>query len=100
MSGECEKCGEHALECSCHLLLDPETIHGDYAESYQRWHHYFNKSSESIEECFKDTAFVPFEPIFDPGIQTPKWNALSESLKKMQKQMNNLELHLDTEKKE
>ena len=67
---ECDKCGEHALECEC-LLLDPETIEGDYAEAYQRWKHHFNKAGDKVQECFKETAYVPFEPVFDPGIQTP-----------------------------
>lgn len=42
------------------FLIDPETAYGDYAESYQRWHHYYNKESEKIQECFKDSVFRPF----------------------------------------
>lgn len=70
------------------LKLDPETIVGDYNEAYQRWEHHFNKARDKAQECFKETAFVPFEPLFDPGIQTPNWKALAKSLMKSQKEMN------------
>lgn len=65
--------------------LDPETIQGDYNEAYQRWNQHFDKNRESIEECFKETACVPFEPVFDPGIKAPNWKALTENLKECQK---------------
>lgn len=61
--------------------LDPETIHGDYAEAYQVWHHRFNKDGQKTEECFKDCAFVPFEPLFEP-CETPHWDRFASSLMK------------------
>jgi len=70
-------------------FLDPETIDGDYAEAYQRWSHHFNKGAEHVKECFKETAFVPFEPFFDSGIQRPNWKALAESMRKSQEEFNN-----------
>lgn len=69
-------------------IFDPETIDGDYAEAYQRWHHHFSKASDKIKECFKETAIVPFKPFFDPEIHTPKWKFLDKSLKENQKRMN------------
>lgn len=65
--------------------LDPQTCQGDYNEAYQRWIHHFNKNSESIQECFKETAFVPFEPVFDPGFITPNWKSLVDILKEGQR---------------
>lgn len=91
MNDECDKCDEHDLECGFRKL-DPEIIEGDYSEAYQRWSHHFNKDPEKIEECFKETAFVPFEPLFTPGIQTLNWSArikaLTQGLSESQKMLN------------
>ena len=70
------------------MNYDPETIEGDYRESYQRWNHHFNKSSENIDLAFKDSAFVPFEPKFDPGIETPNWSNFAERIRKSIEIMN------------
>ena len=90
MSSECDKYG-----------LDPEIIKGDYAEAYQRWVHHFNKANDKVQECFKETAFVPFESIYDPGFHVPiesiydpgfhvpNFKELAKSLHKNQREMNN-----------
>ena len=33
------------------------------------------EESNKIEECFKETAFVPFEPFYDSSIQSPNWKS-------------------------
>lgn len=45
---------------------DLETIEGDYAEAFQRWKHHFDQAPDKSEECFKDSAFVPFVSRYEP----------------------------------
>lgn len=61
---------------------DPETMEGDYAEAYQIWHHKFQKDGEKVKECFKDIAYVPFEPIFHVDAYTPGWKNFVKNVKK------------------
>mgnify|MGYP003352138765 CR=1 FL=1 len=68
--------------------LDPETIEGDYAEAYQRWKHHFDKARDKIQDCFKETAFVPFEPLYDPEVHKTNWKSLIRDLVKNQEKYN------------
>jgi hypothetical protein len=70
-------------------MFDPDTVEGDYAEAYQRWTHHYRKSSDKIEECFKESAFVPFISI-EEALPSPNWKKLVQSLINSQKDINDL----------
>jgi len=58
MSGECDKCSEHAVDCECHDLVDPRkknmTTLNEYLEKLRKELPDFVKASDLVEH-FNET---------------------------------------------
>ena len=65
MSGECEFCGEHALDCTCE---------GDYRESYQHVNQYWKKAVIDMKFTHLNAKLKPLNEFegFDPPAEKLK----------------------------
>jgi hypothetical protein len=61
MSGECEFCREHALDCTCE---------GDYRESYQHMNQYWSKAKIDVKFTHLNSKLKPLVDEFG-GVNPP-----------------------------
>ena|ERR1700752_3721811 len=67
MSGECEICGDHTLDCTCD---------GDFREAYQRMNQYWSKAEIDMRFSHLNAKIKPLDDTaIDPPSEKPqtKW---------------------------